>query len=196
MPAAAVVGGVLSVGSAVIGANASKKAAKVQAEAGRYAADLQNQQYQQTREDLAPWRLAGGQAIGQLSSMLQPGYDHTTSPGYQFRLSEGLRGVENSAAARGLLQSGGTLKGINNYAQGVAASDFGDQFNRVASVAAGGQQVNSELGRLGAQSAANQGGFLTQAANARASGYVGSANAIQGGLSSLSSIIGGFGGGF
>lgn len=186
---AAILGGASVLGG-IFGGSQAKKAANAQADAARYAADIGDKQFQQTRTDMAPWREAGGKAIGQLSDMLQPGYDYTASPGYQFRLSEGLKGVEGSAASRGILHSGGTLKGINNYAQNMAAGDFGDQFNRVASVAAGGQQAATTLGQLGAQNARSAGDFATQAGNARASGYVGQANAFNGTLKNLTSLFG------
>jgi len=186
--AAAGIGAVASIGSAAIGSHAAKKAANTQADAANHAADLQNQQYQQSREDMAPWRLAGGKAIGQLSDMLQPGYDYTTSPGYQFRVHEGMKGVENSAAAHGILQSGGTLKGLMRYGQDYAANDFQDQFNRVASVATGGQQVNGTLASLGQNAANNAGNYLTQGANARASGYIGQANQFGNALNNVAGL--------
>lgn len=187
------VSAVAGAGSAIIGANASNKAAQVQSDAATYAADLQQKQFEQTRADFAPWREAGGAAIGSLAQMLQPGYDHTTSPGYQFRLSEGMRAVENSAASKGMLMSGGTLKDLTRFGQGVAADDFNQQFNRTASVAAGGQQANTTLGALGAQSAYQQGDALQNAANARASGYVGSANAWGNALGGIGQLAGMYG---
>lgn len=51
-------------------------------------------------------------------------------PGYQFRANEGLRGLQNSAAARGLLGSGGTLKDIAGWSQNFAKQEYGDVFNR------------------------------------------------------------------
>lgn len=198
MPVGAIIGGVASIGGALISGSASKSAAKTQAAAADRAAELQNQQFQQSREDAAPWREAGGQAIGSLSAMLKPGYDHTTSPGYQFRMDEGMRAINGNNAAAGLVKSGGALKDLTRFAQGLAADDFTGQFNRTASVAAGGQQVNSGLASLGQLAAGNAGNAMMQGANARASGYVGQANAMTGGLSNLASIAmtpGLFGGG-
>jgi hypothetical protein len=189
-----IVGGALSIGSALLGSSSSKKASKAQSKAAEAAIAEQRRQFDLSRGDLAPWREAGGQAIGQGFSMLQPGYDHTTSPGYQFRLDEGLRGVENSAAARGLLQSGGTLKGIERYAEGMAASDFNDHFNRMMSVASGGQQAATSGAQLGQQSAQNIGNLLTQQGNAKASGYMGQANAWSQGMGNLAQIFSGMGG--
>lgn len=197
MPVAAVVAGAATIGGALISSSAAKKAAKTQAASADKASQVQWDMYNQTRTDMAPWREAGGAAIGQLSGMLDPNYDHTTSPGYQFRMDEGLRGVENSAAARGLLGSGGTLKDIVRFSQGVAADDFNQQFNRTASVAAGGQQVGMGLGQMGQNAATNMGNAYMQAGNARASGYAGQAGAWGGALNNLAgmAMMGGFGGG-
>lgn len=51
-------------------------------------------------------------------------------PGYQFRANEGRRALEQSAAARGLLGSGGTLKNIDAWGQNFAKQEYGDVFNR------------------------------------------------------------------
>jgi hypothetical protein len=52
------------------------------------------------------------------------------TPGYQFQLQQGLQEVNNSAAAKGSLMSGRTLKELNNYAQGQASTGFSDAWNR------------------------------------------------------------------
>ena len=53
-------------------------------------------------------------------------------PGYAFRLNEGSNALQNSAAARGGLLSGATLKGISNYAQNAASGEFNNAYNRFA----------------------------------------------------------------
>lgn len=197
MGVGAIIGGVASLGSAIIGSKSASKAAKAQAASADKAAQVQWDIYNQNRTDMAPWREAGGQAIGQLSDMLSPDYDHTTSPGYQFRMDEGLRAIEGSAAARGLLGSGGTLKDIVRFSQGTAADDFNQQFNRTASVASGGQQVGMGLAQMGQNAATNAGNAYMQAGNAKASGYAGQASAWGGALNNLAgmAMMGGFGGG-
>lgn len=173
------------IAGAVIGAKASKKAAKAQVAAAEKGVAEIGRQYDQTRADMEPWRVAGGKAIGNLSAMLEPGYDYKTSPGYQFRFSEGQRAVESGGASRGMLMSGGTLKDLVRFGDGVASADFGDSFNRQASIAAGGQQVNTTLGQLGANAATNKADLYGQAGNARASGYVGQANSWIGGINNF-----------
>jgi hypothetical protein len=177
-----------SVLSGVLGGKGAKKAAKAEVQMGREALALQKQMYDQGRADLAPWRDAGGKAIGQGFAMLQPGYDYTASPGYDFRLSEGLRGVENSAAARGLLQSGGTLKGIDKYAEGLAAQDYNDQFNRMMSVASGGQQAATSSVQAGQNYASGASNTLGNIGQAKASGYAGVSQAAQGTLGNLMDV--------
>lgn len=193
MVAPAIIGGGLSLLGGIFGGKGAKKAAKAQVAAADKGIAEQQRQYDQTRADFAPWREAGGQAIGSLSAMLQPGYDHTTSPGYQFRFGEGQRAVESSGASKGMLMSGGTLKDLTRFGQGIAADDFNDQFNRTASVAAGGQQVNTTLGQLGANASTNIANLYGQQGQARASGYAGQNAAFQGTLGNLAYLFGGFG---
>lgn len=185
----AAIGAAGSIGGALLGSSAAKKAAKAQAAATAAGIAEERRQFDLNRADLEPWRTAGGKAIGQGFAMLQPGYDYTTSPGYQFRLDEGLRGVQNSAAAKGLLQSGGTLKGIDKYSQNFAANDFNDQFNRLMAVSGGGQQAATSGASLGQSNANSIADLLTQAGNAKASGYIGSANAWSNGIGGLTSAL-------
>lgn len=184
---AAIMGGASILGG-LLGGSSARKAANAEVQANREALALQREMFNQSRADMQPWLQAGGQAIGQGAAMLQPGFDHTTSPGYDFRMGEGLRAVEGSAAARGLLQSGGTLKGINRFAQGLAADDFNQQFNRQMAVAAGGQQTAGTLGQLGANMAGQGSASLGNIGQARASGYAGQNQAIQGTLGNLFSL--------
>lgn len=195
---AAGIGAVGSVLGGIFGGKGAKKAAKAQTQMGEAALKLQADMFNQTRADLAPWREAGGAAIGQGYAMLQPGYDHTTSPGYQFRFGEGQRAVESGAAAKGMLMSGGTLKDLTRFGQGVAADDFNDQFNRMMAVAAGGQQAATSTGNAAQNYANSASGIMQGIGNAKASGYAGQNQAIQGTLSNLMTVLqtpGLFGGG-
>lgn len=186
----AIIAGGASILGGVLGGKGAKKAAKAQVQLGREALALQKQMYEQTRADLAPWREAGGAAIGQGWAMLQPGYDYTASPGYDWRLSEGMRAVEGSAAAKGQLMSGGTLKDLTRFGQGLASEDYGDQFNRVMAVAGGGQQaVNTGAGAASSY-ATGASNTLAGIGQAKASGYAGQNQAIQGTLGNLANIYG------
>ena len=185
-------------GSALLGASAAKSAASTQAAAADRAAELQNQQFQQTREDLAPYRAAGQTALNALTP-LATNYQKfgmgqfQQDPGYAFRLSEGQKALDRQAAARGGLISGGALKAAQRYGQDMGSQEYMNAFNRyqternaqlnpLQSLAGVGQTTSQQLGQFGAANAANVGNYLTGGAAANAAGQVGAANAFTGGL--------------
>jgi hypothetical protein len=51
-------------------------------------------------------------------------------PGYQFRLQQGQQALQNSAAARGGLLTGGTAKALSDYNQNSASNEYGNVYNR------------------------------------------------------------------
>lgn len=51
-------------------------------------------------------------------------------PGYQFRLNSGQQALERSAAAKGILRTGGTLKDFVEYGQNFGAAEYNNVFNR------------------------------------------------------------------
>jgi hypothetical protein len=114
-------------------------------------------------------------------------------PGYAFRMSEGLKGLERSAAARGGMLSGSALKGIQRYSQGLASDEYQNAFNRFQTQRANTLNPFASLGGV-AQSASNtmgtaagafgqqMGANIIGAGNAMAAGQVGQANAISQGL--------------
>jgi hypothetical protein len=53
-----------------------------------------------------------------------------SDPGYQFRLSQGQKALEQSQAARGLLRTGGSIKGFEDYTQNSASQEYQSAFNR------------------------------------------------------------------
>jgi hypothetical protein len=185
-------------GSALLGASAAKSAASTQAAAADRAAELQNQQFQQTRADLAPYRAAGQTALNALTPLATNyqkfGMDQfTQDPGYAFRLSEGQKALDRQAAARGGLISGGALKAAQRYGQEMGSQEYTNAFNRyqternaqlnpLQSLAGVGQTTASQLGQFGATNAANVGNLMTGGAAAQAAGQVGAANAFTGGL--------------
>lgn len=119
--------------------------------------------------------------------------DFEADPGYQFRMDEGMRGLEGSAAARGGLLSGAAMKAIQKYGQGVASQEYGNaynrftsdqtnQYNRLAGLVNTGMGATNQIGNAAANYANNAGANIIGAGNAAASGIVGGANAIMGGI--------------
>ena len=200
------------VGSSLIGANAVQQAANTQANAANQANQLLAQQYAQQRADLAPFTAAGVGAQNQLLTYLGlPGgtqgadYGKYTKdftgadllagqdPGYAFRLSEGQKALERSAAARGGLLSGGTGKALTSYGQQMGSQEYQNAYNRYQTNRANQLAPLFTLTGSGQASAAGQaaaaGNYGTGAANnltsagaAQAAGNVGTANALTGGL--------------
>jgi hypothetical protein len=179
MPTAAVVAGA-SLGSAVIGANAAQSAAKKQAAAAA-----------QARQDMLPFSIPGQGAMGSLAQLYginpQTGaydpnqaFDQASlqafqrSPDYQFAMQQGLGALENSQAAKGMLRSGNTLRGITEFGQGLATQTFGNYRGALA-----------QLAGIGAGAASGAGQAAMQQGAAQASGIVGAGNAWAGALGSM-----------
>ena len=187
--------------SSAIGSSAAKGAAKTQSAAADRAAELQNEQFQQTRQDYAPYREAGYNALAELQRTAGnvPGAfkfgagDYQADPGYAFRLSEGQKALDRQAAARGGLISGGALKAAQRYGQEMGSQEFTNAFNRyqtnranqlqpLQSLMGAGQTAANTMGGAAANYGTNAGNLITSGGAARASGYVGGANALTSGL--------------
>jgi hypothetical protein len=185
------------IGSSLLGSNAAGQAANTQAAASNYAADLQYKQYQDAVKRQKPFYDVGVNALPELvaASKYTPfGMDQfQADPGYAFRLSEGQKALERSAAARGGLLSGGTGKALERFGQDYGSQEYTNAFNRyqaerqarlgpLQSLTGMGQTTAQQLNTTGQNMATNVGEAYQNAANARASGYVGGANALTNGL--------------
>jgi hypothetical protein len=184
-------------GSAVLGAASSNRAAKAQSGAAGQAADLQREQFERQIELQAPFREVGLRALNKLegASEYTPfGMDQfQADPGYGFRFNQGQKALERSAAARGGLISGNTGGALQQFGQGLASQEYQNAFNRyqtersarlnpLQSLAGVGQTSVNQLGAAGQNYASGMGEALGAGAQARASGYMGGANAIGGGI--------------
>lgn len=103
-------------------------------------------------------------------------------PGYQWSVDQGSKALQNSAAARGVLNSGATAKALTTFGQGLADQQYGNYFGRLQSLAGVGQSATNATQQAGQAYATGAGNAFTNAGNARASGYTGAANAFAGGL--------------
>lgn len=171
------------VGSSVIGAVSAKKAAKAQRKAAKRGIDTQQAQYDQTREDFAPWREAGGRALDRLDRASSgDASDFYTSPGYEFVRGEGTRDIGNSFAARGGSMSGNAMRALTEYNQNVASNEYGNWWARQAGIAGVGQSATQSTAVAGRNAANNISQGYTNAGNARASGIAGVNDALQSGI--------------
>lgn len=219
--ATAIVGG--AVIGAVVSDNAADKGADAQKDASQQNAAMMDaqiaenrRQFDLARMDQAPWRNVGRRGLIELGGIMgmmddpfnaaamqrykqSPMYvgeldSVQTSPGYQFRLGEGMKAIERSALSRGLGRSGVTLKALQRYGEGLAADEYNNYYNRVtdsfntyanrlAGLAGVGQTTNQSLASLGANYANSNAALTGSIANqnmagaaARASGYMQNAN--------------------
>lgn len=205
----------LGFGPASKQADASRDAANISAQSTREALALQQRMYEEGIKRQQPFLEIGTNALNRLNALNQPGANAAQflqmDPGYAFRLSEGMKGVERSAAARGGLMSGATGKALTRYGQDFGSQEFSNAYNRLANLANLGPRsagVMSELGtgyanqanQLGMTNAANQGNLALQRGNISASQYGNYGSALNTALNTdwnaLGKRFGGYGGGY
>jgi hypothetical protein len=184
----------------LVQAKAGKKAANAQLQAGREQIAELRRQYDTTRADFEPWRVVGQGALGKMAgaygipipgaggeaganpSAADPYGGFFTSPGYRFRLDEGTKAVERSAASRGLLKSGGAVKAIQRYGEGLASSEYDAFWNRLAGLAGVGQAATGQTAAAGQAASQGIAGAYGMMGNARASSYANTGSAINNGI--------------
>ena len=205
------VGAAVAAVGAASNADSSRKAAHAQSDAAALANQTQADALKAQTDQNAPFRengLAGQNRLMDLLGLSKnttaDGYgsmaknfapsDMTTDPGYQFRLDQGNKALNNSLALRGGLLSGNAVRSAVDYNQGAASQEYQNAFNRFQTNRSNVLNPLQSLGGM-AQSATNQVGQATQnyannvgnnqigAGNANASGYVGQGNAVAGALS-------------
>lgn len=120
---------------------------------------------------------------GQSSGTGQPDYSgFYNSPDYKFALEQGQKSANASLAARGLSGSGRALKELTRFGQGLASQQLNTYRNSLAALAGVGQTAGTNIAGIGTNTGANVGQAYQNAADARASGYIASGNAISGGI--------------
>ena len=195
-------------------ADAAKQASQTQADANRYAADIQYKMFQEQQKLQEPWRQAGERALPKLEaqynqmpaafSFTGADFNKFQDPGYAFRLAEGQRALDRTAAARGGLISGNALKAAQRYGQEMGSQEFQNAYNRaltgynaaVQREATGYNRLASlaGIGQTAAGQLANQAGAYGSAAGALASATgASSANALLAQGNARASAYGGYG---
>lgn len=117
--------------------------------------------------------------------------------GFQYALNQGQLGVNRLAAASGSLNSGSTLKALQDRAANVANQYAGDAYNRwnndkttqynmLAGLSGAGQTASNAVASSGANAANAISNTQTGVGNSRAASAISGANSLQGGLNSIS----------
>lgn len=195
--------GIAGLAGAYLSSNASQNAASTQVNAANQAAALQYQEFLQQQQNEAPYLAAGTQALGTLQQKL-PSLsapftmaDFQSDPGYQFTLQQGQQAIDNSSAARGLVDSTGTMKDLSTFNQNAASTQYqnaynnyvqnqNQTYNQLAGIAGIGQVATGQSNQAAQTAGAQIGGDITSAGNAAAAGQVGTANAWNGAIGTAS----------
>jgi hypothetical protein len=203
MAAAAVVAGTNLVGG-YLGAQAAKDAARIQQKGIDRATAEQRRQYDVAREDLGPFRELGYTTLKDIESlkpmlMAQFGPDQMAQyldPSMEFRRKLGEQTTARMLNVGGGALSGNTLRGLEEFGQNLASTEYANAFNRfqtergniyntLANIAGMGQgAVNTGVG-VGQTTAQNIGQLAVGGAQAQAAGIVGQANAYQNALGNI-----------
>ena len=186
------------IAGSVIQGGASYAGAKAQERAADRATDEQRRQFNRQIELQEPFRLAGVNALPELieASRYTPFSmeQFQQDPGYAFRMREGLKALDRTAAARGGLLGGNQLRGVTQFGQDLASQEYTNAFNRyqseraarlnpLQSLAGMGQSNAATMAQQAGQFGQNMAENALMRGNMRASGYAGIANAATSGIS-------------
>lgn len=160
----------------LLGMNSADKAAKKAA-----AAVAEGRDYAINKSGLTGYANQGTAASNQQANLLGIGTDpqagqdafnqYLASTGYKSQLKAGTDAITSSAAAKGLLNSGATAKGLVKYGQGLGSSYFNNYNAQLGDVAARGQQSSSELARTVTGTAGQESQIAQNNGVAQANGY-------------------------
>lgn len=149
---------------------AEKKAAEAQARSGREAIASNERALGVARQDLEPFRSAGGKALNALVDFVK------TGPDVSLERAEGFTNIQNSAAAGGKLRSGGTLKRLTEFNSILNSRNRGQRFNELFNLSTLGSNAASGQATATLGTADRNAETITGIGNARAAGIVGGAN--------------------
>ncbi len=132
----------------------------------------QRRQYDQTREDFAPWRSQGANALNQLSgdiNRMPTAGEVMSDPGYQFGMDQGQQSLDRKFASQGGRASGAALKAAARFGTNYASTGYGaayqrrqDRLNRLASLAGIGQTATGASAAAGSGAANQISGLMSQ----------------------------------
>lgn len=179
------------------GKSASQGAIRDQTQAMNDANAILKDTYNTQLEGYRPWQQAGMRALAGLED---PNFmkNFTGDPGYQFRLQEGNNAINASAAARGMGNSGATMKALARYGQDFASNEYNNAYNRafgrLSTIAGYGQNANQGISNAAQNYGSSVSNNFLGLGDAKASARIAQANrdsqllqqGIQGGMALFS----------
>lgn len=194
----AVIGAGASIYSGSKAAGAAESAAASQSAAARESNQAQLEMYYKSREDTAPWREAGVEALGTARKMVAEGPPpFETSPYYNFLVGETNKSLVRSQSARGILDSGAALREASRYGENLASGEYQNyltnwintKLNPNLSLSGAGQVSAGQAANAALTTGQNIGQNYLYAGNAAAQGAINTANARIGAATGIASAV-------
>jgi hypothetical protein len=154
------------------------KALDAQQQATQQSNDLLRYMYDTTRADNMPALDARNSGLTQANALLQNPASITSQPGYQFGMNQGVKALENSAAARGMTYSGQQGKALTQFGQDYAGSKLDQSVNRLLQLSNAGSGGAAQIGNAGTAYGNNAAGNLSSLGDARAMAGIAQGNAF------------------
>lgn len=179
------------IGASVIGAGASiisgGKAAKATVTAAGQAADVQLQLFEQAKALAQPFVDVGVDALGLLSDIFVGGdiSQLENLPGFAFALEQGEQAIGRQQAAKGGFLSGAAVKEAVRFAEGLATTTVGQEFNRLFNISALGQSAAAFTGAGAIQTGQGVAQTILTGGEARANQFINIGSSINQGLNNI-----------
>ena len=206
----ALIKGGAAIAGGAIASRGARKGANVQASAEEQRRVLEQRMYEEDVARQEPFRQIGLANLNRLAALYGEGGAYSRAPtleelqfdpGYDLRFQEGMKALERSAAARGGLLSGAQLRGVTRFGQEMKSQEYMNAMNRarqqrmdVTNVLGGlanlGPMATSGMAAAGRGYATGAGQAMSNIGTARASGYLGQANALR---EALGGVVGAYG---
>jgi hypothetical protein len=214
--AGAALGGGLEEATGGGASGAAREAANTSAAANDRALALQQRMYEEGVARQQPRLAAGNNALAQMQSgaFAQPAAfkfgagDYQADPGYAFRLAEGQKLLDRTAAREGRIFSGSALKAATRYGQDMASQEFGNAYNRaltgynadvarsntgynrLAGLAGVGQTAGTQIGTAGQSYATNAGNLMMNQGDVQGNAMLASERARQSAYGNIGKALG------
>jgi hypothetical protein len=203
-------------GSAVIGMVSAKKSSDAREEGARKGMEaeeriaaknllFQEEQAEQQRADLAPWRESGERARVAIDQGIESGafipgnINLADDPGYRVRMQEGIDALDSSASARGRLLSGAQNKALVKYGQEQGSKEYANaytrdanekktNFNILSGISQSGQNAAAGQASASARLAVNSGNIMSESGRSQNAGFNSMANARASGYEDMAAV--------
>jgi hypothetical protein len=174
-------------GSAALGAGGSIFGSLMGSNSSKSAIAAEQNMFNQAASYSAPFIGMGKKAINPLMELITPGKNQTANlemtPGYQFALSQGEKGITNQATMGGL--GGNVLRGGANYAAGLAQQTWSSVVDKLMSAVNTGAGAAEALAGNATSIGGKIGDAIMSGGGMTAGGITGAAGAIGGGLQNI-----------